>query len=193
MLTLYTPLDEPVAHTHWLGIAIQHARRLYAFDLDTEEAAEERACKIERLWWCCINRDRSIAVGLRRPLQVPASAVRSTPLLELDGTFGLDCSSSSLYTPSARRNLIRAFNRYCTFSVTISDALEILYPFWEPFPSTRSWRLHWAERYERLHIEEQKLDKWFARSSGKISPEVDVSTASKGIFVLHKLTNMYYQ
>ena len=193
LLTLYTPLDDPVAHTYWLSIAIQHARRVHAFDIDARATARpERACRLQRLWWCCIIRDRSISLGLRRPMQIPASAVRAVPFLALDSFFGLS-ASSELAAPSIQRILIKEFNRYCALSVRLSDVLEILYPLWEPFPSTLPSKLSWNERYTRLCAAEQRLQRWATQASLKDEDTLRVSAATKSIFVLRKLSDMYYQ
>ena len=56
---------------HWMGIAISLARSV-GLNRDPTTAAftESQRNLRKRVWWCCVMRDRLIALGARAPLQI---------------------------------------------------------------------------------------------------------------------------
>jgi hypothetical protein len=160
LMTYFTPPNDTTAHTYWLRIAIQSAKDLSAHDSRGHIGLEQRRVdSLKRLWWCCIVRDRTLCLGLRRPLQIPKSALmHGLAYLKIDRATH-KTPASVVYTGAARRALEYAFHLLCELSIIMTDTLELLYPSWAASPSVTHESTS-TNILEALRIAEQQLDTW---------------------------------
>jgi hypothetical protein len=123
-------------------------------------------------------------------LLIPRSpAGRDIPLLsETDFGNGF----SALFAPRETTAFIYAFNKLCTLFNLLAPILEILYPNWGAFPSALSPSESWHRRAEQLSIGERQLDRWQISCRHVQTSTIDEGPNAKSLFVLQKLSRMYY-
>ncbi|KIW00945.1 uncharacterized protein PV09_07471 [Verruconis gallopava] len=193
LLTYYTPLEDPRAHSYWLSIAIQHSKLVHAHDYRTyAQFPAERTVPLKRLWWCCIVRDRSLSLGLRRPLQISKAAVDPMPPPLSEQDIAAEMSNSRIYSTASKQDLLQTFNKLCMLSIYLTDAIEIMYPTWEACSSTLPSKVSFEQKKQRLLEAESQLDEWYNESR---KTELAVSpgdSAAVSLLVLQNLGYMYY-
>ncbi|KAL7620427.1 hypothetical protein AAE478_009422 [Parahypoxylon ruwenzoriense] len=121
----------------WLGIAIQNAKssdaHLYAvkptFSPITDPVQYKKQNTLKRLWWCCIIRDRILALGVRRSLQI------SRAHFDLDANTGLgytdladEVDRSKVYNAETKRCLIEIFVQLGELSSVLTDLITLVFP-----------------------------------------------------------------
>ncbi|KAF4465840.1 N-terminal binuclear Zn cluster-containing DNA binding domain-containing [Fusarium albosuccineum] len=116
----------PNPNSVWLTRAIQHAKCLGAnkawsgLEESRKPPDAPDITSLKRLWWCCIIRDRSLSLGLRRYIQIPG---RYPPLEDED--FKSELDGSLVYTPDTKAQLFKIFQRLMVFSNIVTDLLQL--------------------------------------------------------------------
>ncbi|KAI1378589.1 fungal-specific transcription factor domain-containing protein [Hypoxylon crocopeplum] len=121
----------------WLGIAIQNAKssdaHLYAvkptYSPITDPIQHKKQNILKRLWWCCLIRDRILALGVRRSLQV------SRAHFDLDANPGLgyadladEVDRSKVYNAETKRCLIEIFVQLGELCSVLTDLVTLVFP-----------------------------------------------------------------
>lgn len=121
----------------WLGIAIQNAKssdaHLYAikptFSAATDPVQYKKQKMLKRLWWCCIIRDRILALGVRRSLQI------SRAHFDLEANTGLgftdladEVDRSKVYNAETKRCLIEIFVQLGELCSALTDLITLVFP-----------------------------------------------------------------
>lgn len=121
----------------WLGIAIQNAKssdaHLYAvkptYSAITDPLQHKKQNILKRLWWCCLIRDRILALGVRRSLQI------SRAHFDLDANTGLgyadladEVDRSKVYNSETKRCLIEIFVQLGELSSVLTDLITLVFP-----------------------------------------------------------------
>jgi hypothetical protein len=111
----------------WLSISIQAAHKLGASDWKKPDDQEYPAfLNLKRLWWCCLIRDRIIAMSFYRPIQItqhnPRLELRFLSVKELEA----DILSSKVYTYHEKRTLLDIFVLLCNFCCVITNSLLLI-------------------------------------------------------------------
>ncbi|KAH8600020.1 hypothetical protein B0O99DRAFT_590435 [Bisporella sp. PMI_857] len=71
LLSHHTSDQDGKKNTFWLMIACENAKDCSAHNYQSiENISEKERAMLKRLWWCCIVRDRILALGTRRSLQI---------------------------------------------------------------------------------------------------------------------------
>ncbi|KAF4948565.1 hypothetical protein FGADI_9560 [Fusarium gaditjirri] len=109
----------PAPNSVWLTRAIKHAESLGSNHVRHIDGPDTGSLK--RLWWCCILRDRSISLGLRRCVQIPVQYP-----LPAEEDFSSEINGSLFYTPRIKTQLFRIFRRLMAFCYMISDLLQLM-------------------------------------------------------------------
>ncbi|KAF4457418.1 fungal specific transcription factor domain-containing protein [Fusarium austroafricanum] len=113
----------PTPNSVWLTRAIKHAECLRANHVwhSVEHAGRSsNTASLKRLWWCCILRDRSISLGLRRSVQISGQY----PLPE-DEDFSSEFDGSLVYTSRIKSQLFRIFRRLIALCNIVTDLLQL--------------------------------------------------------------------
>ena len=129
LLTYETSSSEQLNNSTWLAIAIQHARAVNAHQYQHSTAASRyRRSDLKRLWWCCIIRDRIIALGMRRSIQITGDQFDFTEK-------GLDIcdlkdetNKSEVYDSNTKTALIKILSSLCRLAATLTQLITIAYP-----------------------------------------------------------------
>lgn len=176
LLTFWCPFrqqDEHRPNSNWLRIAIENAQAVGA---DTPETVPEAQRKpLKRLWWCCILRDRVIALCVRRSIQVP----HATPFTFEDLSDEVD--TSRVYDSDTKRALIDVVVLMSELSVCFTGVLNLVYPTIEPL-------IDEAEKLQRLRSSRKALRNWCKKA--KQMQQLD---SSGSVTLYTNLMWMYYQ
>lgn len=111
----------------WLALAIHHVKCLGAHraweskDSIGFSFSESHGLMLKRLWWCCMIRDRFLAVGLGRSLQIP----QRFPILSA-ADFHEEVDQSEVYNKDAKTRLVRMLIRLMELCNILSDALHFI-------------------------------------------------------------------
>ncbi|KAI1413261.1 fungal-specific transcription factor domain-containing protein [Hypoxylon sp. FL1857] len=121
----------------WLGIAIQNAKsadaHLYtvkpSYSELTDPVQHKKQNLLKRLWWCCLIRDRILALGVRRSLQI------SRAHFDLEANAGLgyadladEVDRSKVYNAETKRSLIDIFVQLGELCSVLTDLLTLVFP-----------------------------------------------------------------
>ncbi|KAI1103601.1 fungal-specific transcription factor domain-containing protein [Jackrogersella minutella] len=124
-------------NSSWLGIAIQNAKssdaHLYAvkpnYSAITDPAKYKKQRVLKRLWWCCLIRDRILALGVRRSLQI------SRAHFDLEANTGLgytdfadEVDRSKVYNADTKRCLIEIFVQLGELCSVLTDLITLVFP-----------------------------------------------------------------
>ncbi|KAH7361727.1 fungal-specific transcription factor domain-containing protein [Plectosphaerella cucumerina] len=137
LLTYWCPNPsntEHQANSKWLEIAIEHARAAGADKYETEKitlTAAKRKSRhtLQRLWWCCIVRDRTMSLCVRRKIQI----TRENFDFESHDSFEVsvltdDVESSRVHEPIVEKFLVTVFGLLTKLCVHMTDVLWLIYP-----------------------------------------------------------------
>ncbi|KAM6524524.1 hypothetical protein FALCPG4_010134 [Fusarium falciforme] len=123
-------------NTTWLSIAIENAKSVKAHLSGLEsavvkdESQEQRRCSLKRLWGCCIVRDSTLSIALRRSCQI-AAADRNAEVkfvlnyADLEG----ELSRSEVYDAPTKKYLIMAFLHLAELCRRMTHVSKLLFPF----------------------------------------------------------------
>ncbi|KAB8238954.1 transcription factor domain-containing protein [Aspergillus alliaceus] len=129
LLSFHSSARDVYNNTSFLSIAIQCARadRAHLYSVIPKISPRERRDK-KRLWWCCFVRDRVIALGMRRPLQITPDQFdyRREPFEEED--IKCEVGQSRVYDPETKRSLIKIFVAQCELAAALTSTLLATYP-----------------------------------------------------------------
>ena len=109
----FDPTD-PLCNATWLAIAVQHTRRLNAHRVQSQQGHRRivSLSDTKRLWWCCVLRDRILALAPRRPLVITLDQFdpSKADYLSINDVWERD---SNFYSPSMREILHRILISQC--------------------------------------------------------------------------------
>ncbi|KAL2840639.1 fungal-specific transcription factor domain-containing protein [Aspergillus pseudodeflectus] len=126
LLSLQSTALDMYTNSSFLSMAIQSAQasRLQLYRTLPGLTLHERQRK-KRLFWCVIVRDRTIALAMRRPLQVTPDAFDpyQDPLTEQD--MESEMKGSSVYDMATKHNLMKTFVIHCQLAAALTSTVMI--------------------------------------------------------------------
>ncbi|KAL2787775.1 fungal-specific transcription factor domain-containing protein [Aspergillus keveii] len=127
LLTFYSSDFDVYANSEWLCIAIREARVTQAKHVHSEELMSDAdQTDFRRLWWSCLIRDRTLALGMRRPLQITA-ADPYPPMLTADDVSD-EIFGSVVYTYEVKSALFELLTSLCHFATAVTELASIAFP-----------------------------------------------------------------
>jgi hypothetical protein len=117
-------------NTTWLNHAIENAMLAEAHLYSTlSSASNPRKRRIlKRLWWCCIIRDRSMALLLKRPVHIYGKQFNlSKDPLGIDDLQD-EFDRSRVYSPYTKWKLARILSQLAQLCIKMTDLLTFLSP-----------------------------------------------------------------
>jgi len=117
LLSYCSPIrNYPRSNTFWLGIAIHFSKQADAHRYQTKRnVSEEHRNTLKRLWWCCVLRDRILALGVRRQLQITSGDCEfnnQKPLVAED--FECEIRYSKVYDAATKHSLVQLLVALCS-------------------------------------------------------------------------------
>ncbi|KAI1752197.1 hypothetical protein F4782DRAFT_159953 [Xylaria castorea] len=170
LLTYWAPnwsLAAKKPNTAWLGVAVHNAKSAEAhmysvmptFSPITEPIEYKKQNSLKRLWWCCVFRDRLIALGMRRSIQVS----RAHFDVDTSSSFGFsdlsdEVGRSKVYNPEAKKRLIEIFVQLGELCSVMTDLLALVFPL----DDVPGWGRHnGAEGAEKVRQCKVALRRWY--------------------------------
>ncbi|KAL4866303.1 hypothetical protein BDV12DRAFT_210583 [Aspergillus spectabilis] len=117
LLTYYSSDFEVNANSDWLRIAIRHAKTLKTNEPD-----------MKRVWWSCLIRDRTISLGMRRPIQITAEDLEHYPQMLMAEDIDDEIFGSKVYKPEVKAALFELLTSLCHFVTAVTELVTVAYP-----------------------------------------------------------------
>lgn len=138
LLSYWNPHDcpgQPRMDTVWLCIAIQHSKAVHADRYDCfkdteliEDVDRTRQNSLKRLWWCCVIRDRTMSLCLRRHTQIdPHDFNPLTRSVLAYSDLSDDIDHSKFYSPTSKRNSVAALELLLTLCKHMTLLLPLIF------------------------------------------------------------------
>lgn len=187
LLTYHAPTIYDRTNSYWLSTAIHFARMCGADKYQSRGLGFDCKATLKRLWWCCILRDRIMALGLRRPLQIkPTDFDFSKPGL-LEDDFQDEIYSSKVYEPATKRVLVHLAASLCDLAVAMNDIITFCYT---PRPDDESGTLDCSSHDFRGTL--AKLDKWHQAAGAKLHVPSRLSQTHGSLTLFVNVIYIYY-
>ncbi|KAK3618634.1 hypothetical protein LTR56_024520 [Elasticomyces elasticus] len=132
----YGTLDDQKDAWHWIGLAVSSAFDLGLHHSAAHSIADEKRLRLrKRLWWCCVVRDRLLALSMRKPPRIKNEDF-DVPMLGLDdfdfqplppALAHVHGEFNSATNPANRRNLAKLCIEQARLCVCIGDVLSVQY------------------------------------------------------------------
>ncbi|CEJ60865.1 hypothetical protein PMG11_09421 [Penicillium brasilianum] len=130
LLSYESSASDISGNSTWLALAIQHARTVNAhlYDQLPETGSYSRS-SLKRLWWSLILRDRVIALGMRRPLQILTSHFDVSLPDNLNTQDFEDMEHhSNVYNLETKCALRDVFLAQCRLAIALTPVIMTIYP-----------------------------------------------------------------
>jgi hypothetical protein len=183
MLTYHAPFTSDRASAFWLSQGIEYAKRAGAHLYSHIEENSREKASLKRLWWCCILRDRIMALGLRQQLQIrPTDFDFSLPGLD-QNDFKDEMRLSMVYDSTTKVILVHLIGVLCELAVVLNGVLTVLDLGTslkaDQFPTGYEDTMRWS----------RELDRWYERVSTRFRVPTSVPGAHESLILF---TNMIY-
>lgn len=169
LLSFQSSVRDVHNNTSFLSTAIQCARaeRAHLYSVLPQISARERQDK-KRLWWCCLVRDRVIALGMRRPLQITPDQFdhRREPFTEED--LVSEIGRSRVYDSETKRSLIKIFVTQCELAVALTSTIMAIYPLDSVPMSLSHASPELVGLSDRMKSCRQDLNRWFGTAEARL-------------------------
>lgn len=142
---------------------------------------------LKRLWWCCILRDRIMALGLRRPMCIRPMDCDSTLPGLTENDFEDEIRYSGVYSPAIKRKLIQIIVSASELGVILSDVLDIIYPM-----KPASHQVYCKQIHDQLQILLASLDNWYEKTMTKSFSPNYVTGTHRSVILFTNMVYMYY-
>lgn len=187
LLTFQSTGSDHLINTTWLTLAIQQAFAANAHVSDRSPTnAKYKRSDLKRLWWCLVVRDRIIALGMRRSLQILPShfdAASQCPLLLAD--LSEETHASEVYDPETKVMLCKVLTSQCQLVAALTSLIMAVYP------PDQSKSLH--ENFESVRINEIKSQLEYWKTNHMLQPSSQDSSYHPSIPFYKQLTCVYFE
>ncbi|KIW39127.1 hypothetical protein, variant [Exophiala oligosperma] len=128
LLSLQATLVDQSLNSMWLSKAISYAKEAGAQNYYRSTRSDiETIREQKRLWWCCILRDRMIALGVRRDIQIsPEDFDLDQGGLTESDLVG-EAHSLQVYDSRSRSALSKTIVAHCALAVAITWTMSAAY------------------------------------------------------------------
>lgn len=126
LLSLQSTMMNQKLNSVWLSKAIAHAETAGANFYYSKKDSSHRL-QLKRLWWSCILRDRMIALGVRRMIQIGPEKFDfdHTGLQEED--LAEECHESDVYNSTSKKSLSKIVVAQCELAVAMMPMMITAY------------------------------------------------------------------
>lgn len=188
LLSYESSASDIFCNSTWLALAIQHARSINAhlYDQFPDTGTYKKSC-LQRLWWSLILRDRIIALGMRRPLQILTSHFDVSLPVHLHPQHFVDTRClSNVYNPEVKRSLCDISLAQCTLAIALTPVIMMIYP-----PSLIGGSSKDAvSAIARAEYLKSHLQNWRSRHDSVFSPKAECHAS---VTLFKQLTILYYE
>lgn len=187
MLTYHSSLLDKKANTFWLSIAIHFAKSARAHLYSRLEDDSKKRNVLKRLWWCCVLRDRIMALGFRGQIQIKATDFDFTQSGFMDSDFSDEIWSSTVYDATTKQVLAQLAGTLCELAVALNNVFLTLNGGWPPGsdqddPST-----------EGIKECSRGLDAWYEKAFAKFGIPTTTPGANQSLTLFSNMMYIYYK
>ncbi|KAL5340782.1 hypothetical protein BJX70DRAFT_94207 [Aspergillus crustosus] len=127
LLTFHFDTSDALGNTVWLSTAVHHTLKISKQRRGLFSSKAEDPSDLKRLWWCCVLRDRVLAVAHRQPLEITPDQFDTTKeeMLTMDEVWDQDSEYS---TPAARIILYQALLSQCQLATILTKLVVSIDP-----------------------------------------------------------------
>ena len=201
LLSHWTPSFEEITTTRpnmaWLRIAIENARLIRAHQWKTAAVETQRqqeqpeppddAC-FRRLWACCIVRDCTAAISLRRCCQMTTSDTVSDKMLPLIfDDLMVEVHRSRVYDPVTKTKLIETFLELTDMCTHLTDISALLFPPEDGIPKSPKPNFQ-MQGIARITDCKTTLDDWHANTIQSGPSNINASPPGEGAGIHSSVT-----
>ncbi|KAH7409041.1 hypothetical protein BKA64DRAFT_664044 [Cadophora sp. MPI-SDFR-AT-0126] len=173
IISLWSPAPPaPIQENNsfWVDLAFKHANTAKLWD--TRESGSSADFYRRRvLWWCCIVRDRHLAVVLRRPYRLHhIPAITDLPSKR---DFGIEAMDSSFVELSLKHLAILSFVWFCR----LSEIMARIANFQRQFRFSLEWNgaVDGPSGFAEIYELDRQLGQWRSSFENAVAEENDVS------------------
>lgn len=167
LLSYWSPTSTRKPNTAWLSLAIQHAKSAEAhhyaampvFSASTHPLQRRKQNILKRLWWCCIIRDRTLGLLMRRPINITRAHFDfdANPILGFRDIAN-EFDRSKVYNADTKRCLAEVLAQLIELYVVLTDILMMVFPL----DDTPGWgREMRPEDVEQVRECKTALRRWY--------------------------------
>lgn len=195
LLSYACPKDDSLqTNTVWLRNAIHFARCCGAnrYYLKTEMDSPLVNVR-KRLWWSCVIRDRIMALGMRRPIQITSELFDPTrdPWTIFDTRS--EFQKSVVYSETTKRQLARLFVIHVRFALAVTSAVMLVYhPNGTLVPGISS-KQDLSRISRQVHACQSQLEEWYINSRAEFIDDNFPAPLHGSVVMYRGLGLMHYQ
>lgn len=183
--------DRRQGNSVWLSLAI-HSAQMHRLNLN-QTVGDFPPRLSQRLWWCCVIRDRFMSLMSRRPMQIAPDVFDTSVAGKLTVESFNDITRPTRFQENAKRKLEELFLMQVRLSHALSGLITIAYPATGFLgPQAHSLR-EYFEMMDRIHASRDDLDAWLGELEAKQSPEADDHGTHEPILLFYSVLMMSYQ
>ncbi|KAF4765597.1 hypothetical protein HAV15_003587 [Penicillium sp. str.  len=189
----------------WLSIAIENAKiaeaHLYASIPATSIPPEQRNI-LKRVWWCCIIRDRSTGLLMKRPIQITKLHFDFASHYLCAADLAEEFERSRVYDSATKRGLADVLAQWMQLNITLTDILTLAFPLNEGQAvshdktlsnTSQLWECKSAlERWYKSAVPRLPLPFPAPNTHSSIRPEPDTDKYHSSLILYTNLMLMYY-
>jgi hypothetical protein len=169
-------------------VAIQHARAANAhLYYRYPDQGRDKRTDLKRIWWSVILRDRIIAIGMRRPIQVHPvhfDASSHDPLV-LDDLED-EINESEVYDANTKRMLCTILTSQCRLATAVTMLITTIYPH----SGVEDLQTDFCTKLKRTDDIKSRLQYWETHHMVRLLPDQDHYAA---VDFYAQLTSLYYE
>ncbi|KAF5599660.1 c6 zinc finger domain-containing protein [Fusarium pseudoanthophilum] len=180
MLTYRTVSFMDKKPLYWLSIAIHYAKSADAHHYHEKQDTREKR-HLKRLWWCCILRDRILALALHQsPLINPSANDTDCPALSITD-FAHEIRTSHVYEHVDKQIIVQIVIVLCEFGGILGDII--------PLTSLVKGRGFCRDEIEDLTW---RLDNWYDETYAIFRLPTLMTGAHKSLTLFSNILCTYY-
>lgn len=176
----------------WLTIAIQNAMATAAHLYHKSSVDDPLRATKKRLWWSIFLRDRIMALGLRRHLQITPGYFDLSLDTMSEEDLRDEIYQSAVYDPKTKRFLAKVLNVQCQLALRLTKPVSIVYA---PggFPSELASTEQFLKELSKIEATKDDLAQWASDASNALSPILNLGNVHESVPLYTDLTYIYYQ
>ncbi|RKL03866.1 hypothetical protein BFJ71_g3836 [Fusarium oxysporum] len=163
---------------YWLSIATHYAKSADTHRYQEKQDTREGAL-LKRLWWCCVLRDRILALALRQSPLLSPTAYNCPELSAAD--FAHEIGTSLVYDGIVKRLIVQ-------IAIALGDLGTLLSEI-PPAPSLAKVRELCRDEIEDLTM---RLDKWYDKTYAMFKLPTLITGAHESLILFSNVLCTYY-
>ncbi|OQU94610.1 Fungal specific transcription factor domain-containing protein [Cladophialophora immunda] len=188
LMTFHVPLNKPQINTYWLSIAIQLAKMDGADRYSTYAGPDfARHNQLKRVWWSCIIRDRTMSLGLRRPISIFSSSFDEAWPSLTDDDLKSEIGRSFVRSIPAKMKLLQSLSALCRLCAVLTDILQLLYPANGTHVSGDR-----VDVLKRIYTYTDELNEWYDAVASNIGPHDQHDKTFSVVTLYTSLLTIYF-